>query len=131
MYAATFTKMDGDRKICESVVLKTVDLPKGPYDPCKFFDIYSEVEILEKFIGDHRVCQLLDYGVDIESFILVLKHYKCSLRHWRQRHDIQFGRKEKDSSEKLSQAFYEKLPLYLEIYSAVLQAVRTISQTIF
>lgn len=124
MYAATFTKMDGDKKICKSVVLKMVDLPKSPHDPCKFFDIYSEVEILEKFIGDDRVCQLLDYGVDVESFVLVLKHYKCSLRYWRQHHDIQFCR-EKDSSDNLTKAFYKKLPLYLEIYSAVLQAVST------
>eukprot|EP00249_Psilotum_nudum_P030618 c43407_g1_i1 orf=318-632(+) len=29
-----------------------VGLPKRPHDPCNFFDVYSEVEILEKLSGD-------------------------------------------------------------------------------
>ncbi|KAI5056613.1 hypothetical protein GOP47_0028431 [Adiantum capillus-veneris] len=125
IYTATVTQREGD-VACKSVVLKTVDLPKGPHEPCKFFDIYSEVEILEKFIGDPRVCQLLDYGVDIESFILVLKHYKCSLRYWRQRQKLQHEISEDNASENLCQPFRDKLPLYLEIYSAVLQAVKVL-----
>ncbi|KAH7295629.1 hypothetical protein KP509_27G058000 [Ceratopteris richardii] len=122
IYTATFAQREGGDVHCRSVVLKTVDLPKGPHEPCKFFDVYSEVEILEKFTGDPRICQLLDYGVDIESFILVLKHYKCSLRYWRQHHCSHKNYSTDMMSEKPSQNFYAKLPLYLEIYSAVLQA---------
>ncbi|MCO5591889.1 hypothetical protein L7F22_045882 [Adiantum nelumboides] len=124
VYTATMTQKGDGSTSCNSVVLKTVDLPKGPHEPCKFFDIYSEVEILEKFTGDPRVCQLLDYGVDIESFILVLKHYKCSLRYWRQHQKLQYETGEDNVSEKLNQLFLDKLPFYLQIYSAVLQAVR-------
>ncbi|MCO5610514.1 hypothetical protein L7F22_064753 [Adiantum nelumboides] len=90
LYPSNLHSNNDTKRRCNSVVLKTVDLPKGPHEPCKFFDIYSEVEILEKFTGDPRVCQLLDYGVDIESFILALKHYKCSLRYWRQHQKLQY-----------------------------------------
>lgn len=114
----------------ETVVLKTIDLPKGPHDPCKFFDVYSEVQILSKFVGTQRVCQLLDYGVDCDSYILVLKHYKCSLRAWREQHSrpavrsstYEAGHKQTRLAE---MPFPDRLPLYLEIYAAVLDAVRT------
>lgn len=112
------------------VVLKVVDVPKGPYDPCKFFDVYSEVEILEKFSGDPAICQILDYGVDMESFILVLKQYKCSLHTWRQGHRDKsdnelFSPTEIQRVEVVPKFVLERLPLYLEVYSAILQAVRS------
>jgi hypothetical protein len=105
-----------------------VDVPKGPYDPCKFFDVYSEVEILEKFSGEPAICQILDYGVNTESFILVLKHYKCSLHTWRQgpTRDSDSGRFSPTEIDRIRGApkfVLERLPLYLEVYSAILQAV--------
>lgn len=93
-------------------------MPKGPHEPCTFFDVYSEVQILERFQGDARVCQILDYGVDRNSFVLVLKHYKCSLRVWRQRHTQQH-KKTRSAIAPLR----ERLPLYLDVYAAVLEAV--------
>ncbi|CAM6089558.1 unnamed protein product [Calypogeia fissa] len=112
----------------ELVVLKIVDVPKGPFDPCKFFDVYSEVEILEKFLDEPAICQILDYGVDTESFILVLKHYKCSLYTWRHGHGGNsnniFLPTEVQSVGVVSKFVFERLPLYLEVYSAILQAVK-------
>lgn len=108
----------------DHVVLKVIDVPRGPFDPCRFFDVFSEVEILEKFVGEPRICQILDYGVEAETFILVLKHYKCSLRDWRERHENPSTRAHVGVQQ---QVFYKTLPLYLEVYSAVLQAVSTFS----
>lgn len=110
-------------------VWQVVALPKGPHEPCSFFDVYSEVQILERFRGDLRVCQILDYGVDRDAFVLVLKHYKCSLRAWRQRHTQcrSCGRGPDCSvtTDRTANAppLHERLPLYLEVYAAVLQAV--------
>lgn len=109
-----------------------VDLPKGPREPCSFFDIYSEVQILELFRGDLRVCQILDYGIDCDTFVLVLKHYKCSLRAWRHRHTSECFVHERDCiAEGVNNGgvndlpFHERLPLYLEVYGAVLHAVHS------
>lgn len=46
-------------------------------------DIFSEISILERFKGRPGMCQLLDYGLDGNDFILVLRHYACSLGAWR------------------------------------------------
>lgn len=117
---------------CHTVCLlmKVVDLPKGPHDPCSFFDVYTEVQILEQFQEEPQVCQILDYGIDCNSFVLVLKHYKCSLRTWRHHHTCRSLVDEPDcnSTESKTESysnltFHERLPLYLEVYAAVLQAV--------
>lgn len=112
-------------------------MPKGPHDPCNFFDVYSEVQILERFLGDFRVCQIIDYGVEHDAFVLVLKHYKCNLRVWRQQHTCNnycannnqnsiLIDEQQDSmlvEETSNGSLLKRLPLYLEIYGAVLQAV--------
>eukprot|EP01018_Ginkgo_biloba_P033930 Gb_41308 [translate_table: standard] len=128
VYTATIQEdgTDGQDKL---VVLKIVDLPKSFHDPCKFFDVYSEVEILEKFSGEPRVCQLLDYGVDLESFIIVLKHYKCSLKAWRHQHNA-FCNVVGSTELKVAQAFNGRLALYLEVYAAVLKARFSVSSGI-
>ncbi len=117
---------------CHTVCLlmKVVDLPKGPHDPCSFFDVYTEVQILEQFQEEPQVCQILDYGIDCNSFVLVLKHYKCSLRTWRHHHTCRSLVDEPDCTSTESKTeyysnltFHERLPLYLEVYAAVLQAV--------
>ncbi|XP_073392091.1 uncharacterized protein [Physcomitrium patens] len=124
----------------EVVVLKLIDMPKGPHDPCNFFDVYSEVQILERFLGDFRVCQIIDYGVEHDAFVLVLKHYKCNLRVWRQQHTCNnycannnqnsiLIDEQQDSmlvEETSNGSLLKRLPLYLEIYGAVLQAVKAL-----
>ena len=46
-------------------------------------DIFSEIAILERFRGRPGMCQLLDYGLDGDDFIMVLRHYSGSLKAWR------------------------------------------------
>ncbi len=46
-------------------------------------DIFSEIAILERFKGRPGMCQLLDYGLDGDDFILVLHAYCGSLKAWR------------------------------------------------
>ena len=46
-------------------------------------DIFSETAILERFKGKPGMCQLLDYGLDGDDFIMVLRHYAGSLKAWR------------------------------------------------
>lgn len=105
-------------------------MPRGPYEPCTFFDVYSEVQILECFQGDSRICQIIDYGVDRDTFVLVLKRYKCSLRAWRHQHTSIYQSHGQDTTTTdchrkgyTCVPFHERLPLYLEIYANVLQAV--------
>ena len=45
--------------------------------------MFSEVAILERFKGKQGMCQLLDYGLSGDDFILVMRHYSCSLKSWR------------------------------------------------
>lgn len=103
-------------------VVQVVDLPKGPHEPCSFFDVFSEVQILHRFQGDPRICQILDYGVDRDAFVLVLKHYKCSLRAWRKQHTQARVAVTTDKTTG-TVPLHERLPLYLEVYAAVLQSV--------
>ncbi|KAL2623593.1 hypothetical protein R1flu_003798 [Riccia fluitans] len=126
VYLATVRGPDAEDR---RVVLKVIDVPKGPYDPCRFFDVFSEVEILERFVDDPRVCQILDYGVESESFVLVLKHYKCSLRTWRERQNNNSNsvRRSDSAAGVQQQLFHKTLPLYLEVYSAVIQAVKVLA----
>lgn len=46
-------------------------------------DIFSEIAVLERFKGRSGMCQLLDYGLDGDDFIMVLRHYSGSLKAWR------------------------------------------------
>lgn len=46
-------------------------------------DVFSEVAILERFRGQQSVCQLLNYGVEGHSFVLVMRKYPTSLKAWR------------------------------------------------
>ncbi|KAG0621861.1 hypothetical protein M758_3G053500 [Ceratodon purpureus] len=116
---------------CEYLVdgdggVQVVDLPKGPHEPCSFFDVYSEVQILHRFQGDQRVCQILDYGVDRDAFVLVLKHYKCSLRAWRKQHTQPLVAVAAVRKTGFVPPLHDRLPLYLAVYSAVLQAVKAL-----
>lgn len=47
--------------------------------------MFSEVAILERFRGQQSVCQLLDYGLDGDAFVLVMRKYPASLKAWRAR----------------------------------------------
>ena len=46
-------------------------------------DIFSEIAILERFRGQAGMCQLLDYGLDGDDFVMVLRAYAGSLKAWR------------------------------------------------
>lgn len=45
--------------------------------------MFSEISILERFRGQPSTCQLLDYGLDGDAFVLVMRKYAASLRTWR------------------------------------------------
>lgn len=92
-----------------SVALKVVELPKAVHDPCSWVDLFSEVTILEHFADQPCICQIHDYGIDGDSFYLVLRHYRASLRQWRARQRAEAS---------------GRLRLYLNIYLEVLHAVQ-------
>lgn len=77
-------------------------------------DIFTEILILDKFKQDPRCCHLYDYGVDGESYWIIMKAYKCSLKEWRLR----------QTQTALAQA----LPLYLNIFHAVLNTVQFLAE---
>lgn len=95
-----------------SAVLKVMDLPASPADPCLQHDAFTEVAVLEGLRGRVPVTELLDYGVDREALYLVLKDYRCSLRAWRRSQVL--GREGAERSARL----------YVRIFLDVVQAVR-------
>ena len=52
---------------------------------CSQVDVFSEVSILERFRGQNSVCQLLNYGLEGDSIVLVMRKYAASLKAWRAR----------------------------------------------
>lgn len=65
--------------------------------------------ILEQLALKDNICQLYDYGIDSDSFYLVMKHYRCSLKQWRERQSQQPER---------------QLALYINIFKQILQGVK-------
>lgn len=43
------------------------------------------MSILERFRGQQAVCQLLNYGLEGDSIVLVMRKYAASLKAWRAR----------------------------------------------
>lgn len=93
------------------VAVKQMNVAESIYDPCHLFDIFTEITALETFRMENCVTQLFDYGVDSECYYIVLKRYQMSLKEWR---NIQTA------------SFTDNLPVYLNIFTEVLKAVRTI-----
>lgn len=89
-----------------------------------------QVAILEKLKGDPSTCQLYDYGVDENCYYLVLKHYPCSLKEWRLRHEARrVSRTSRGSAEPFRGALaQEDLALYLEVFAAVLEAAQRMAE---
>lgn len=83
------------------IAAKLMAVPKSSHDRCVLHDIFTEILILDKHKLDPRCCHLYDYGVDGESYWIIMKSYKCSLKEWRSRQ---------------SAPFTANLPLYLSIY---------------
>jgi serine/threonine protein kinase len=66
-----------------SVAIKQLLLPKSIYDRCVLHDIFTEITVLEELRLERCVSDLYDYGVDGNSYYIVMKRYACSLRQWR------------------------------------------------
>ncbi|BDA44756.1 probable serine/threonine-protein kinase par-1 at C-terminar half [Coccomyxa sp. Obi] len=84
-YAQVYESSFTETGIQEEVALKVIDVPSSIHDPCYQVDVFSEVAILERFRGQQSVCQLLNYGVEGDSFVLVMRKYPTSLKAWRAR----------------------------------------------
>lgn len=94
------------------VAIKQMNLAETIYDPCYLFDIFTEITALETFRMENCVTQLFDYGVDNESYYIVMKRYQMSLKQWRNmQNNVNFN---------------ENLPVYLNIFKEILKAVKTI-----
>ncbi len=103
VYSAYFPQLQ------EKVAVKQMDVPKNIFDRCVLHDIFTEITILDRFRGDSRVCQMLDYGVDGEHYWISMKFYKCSLKQWRMK-----------QTAPLSQM----LPIYLNIFLNIVNAMK-------
>ena len=75
--------------------------------------MFSEVAILERFKGKPGMCQLLDYGLSGDDFILVMQHYSCSLKSWR---------------NQLPACPDRQLRLYLAAFHSIVSAVQASAQ---
>jgi hypothetical protein len=62
------------------VAIKQLFLPKSIYDRCVLHDIFTEITCLEELRLEQCVSDLYDYGVDNNSYYIVMKRYSCSLR---------------------------------------------------
>ena len=65
------------------VAIKKMSISENIFDKCILFDIFTEITALESFRLEGCVTQLYDYGVDHESYYIVMKRYPNSLRQWR------------------------------------------------
>ena len=97
-----------------SVAIKQMDLPADIYDRCVLHDIFTEITCLEEFRLEQCVTDLYDYGVDKQSYYIVMKKYACSLGEWRRKQGISV------------EVFKRNLGLYVSIYNKVLKALKTI-----
>lgn len=88
-----------------------MSLPSSIFDRCVLHDIFTEITCLEEFRLEPCVTDLYDYGVDHESYYIVMKKYTGSLTGWR---NIQ------------SASMHENLSLYLSIYREILKCFKTI-----
>ena len=77
-------------------------------------DIFSEIAVLERFKGKSGMCQLLDYGLDGDDFIMVLRHYSGSLRAWR---------------DQMPSCPDGQLRLYLQIFCDIVSSVQVTAST--
>lgn len=91
-----------------------MDVPNDITDRCVLHDIFTEITCLEEFRLEKCVTDLYDYGVDKQSYYIVMKKYACSLGDWR--------RKQGNSIE----VFRKNLSLYVSIFHQVLKSLRTI-----
>lgn len=65
------------------VAIKQMNLPESIYERCVLNDIFTEISCLENFRLDPKVTDIYDYGVTDNSYVIVMKRYRFSLRHWR------------------------------------------------
>lgn len=94
-----------------SVAIKKLIVAESIFDPCRLFDIFTEITALETFRMDGCVTHLFDYGVDKDYYFIVMKRYPMSLREWRL---LQ------------TSSFEDMLPTYLNIFKDILKAFSVI-----
>jgi serine/threonine protein kinase len=92
----------------QHVAIKQLFLPKSIYDRCVLHDIFTEITCLEELRLEPCITDLYDYGVDSNSYYIVMKRYSCSLRQWR------MGQ---------NKGLNENLSLYLSIYKEFLKSM--------
>lgn len=95
----------------KTVAIKKMNLPNSIYDRCVLHDIFTEITCLEEFRLEPCVTDLYDYGVDSNSYYIVMKRYTCSLSEWRKRQ---------------KPSFEDNKGLYLSVYREILKCFKTI-----
>jgi len=98
----------------EDVAVKQMNVPPSIHDRCVPHDIFTEILILDKWKNDERICKLIDFGTDNNSFWIVMKRYKTSLKSWR---------------SKQTKGLDENIILYLNIYSEILNISKFFSES--
>jgi hypothetical protein len=58
------------------VAVKQMPVPQNIHDRSVPHDIFTEILILDKWKADERICNLIDYGCDSQSFWIVMKKYE-------------------------------------------------------
>ena len=90
------------------VAVKQLLLPNSIYDRCVLHDIFTEITCLEELRLEPCISDLYDYGVDGNSYYIIMKRYACSLKQWRLQQ---------------TKSLNENLPLYLSIYREFLKSL--------
>eukprot|EP00928_Gymnodinium_smaydae_P037382 TRINITY_DN2595_c0_g1_i1.p1 TRINITY_DN2595_c0_g1~~TRINITY_DN2595_c0_g1_i1.p1 ORF type:complete len:3301 (-),score=452.63 TRINITY_DN2595_c0_g1_i1:143-9151(-) len=94
-----------------TVAVKQIPKQMNIQDRCVFFDVFSEVSCLDAARFENSVCQLYDYGVDENSYWIVMKFYATTLKKWR---------------ESLDGTMSENLPLLMAVFREILKALYTL-----
>jgi serine/threonine protein kinase len=93
------------------VALKVTPVPQNEYDRNTLIDMFTEILILERLRGDRRIVHLYDYGVDRDSYYIVMKYYPTTLTQWRKDHPS------------------EDVCTYLKIFASILDTFRMIHES--
>ncbi|CAL5983559.1 Kinase [Hexamita inflata] len=71
------------QKCATPVAIKVQRLSQNINDRCVLYDLFNEITVMEKLQKYQNFCQIYDYGVTPEGYIMVMQKYHTSFRNFR------------------------------------------------
>ncbi|KAH0569998.1 Kinase, Uni1 [Spironucleus salmonicida] len=78
------TKNERQQKNAVPVAVKLQKLSNGLHERCVLHDLFQEITVLENIQSDPNFCQLYDYGVTPQGYIIIMQRYYTSFKNFRE-----------------------------------------------